>query len=186
MPTNKPVEVNDLFGELTPSNENESWEVIYTRPKREKKLAEFALEREITYFLPMVDSIRKYKYRQVKFTKPLFPGYIFAKCTFQEKETLVRSGHILTFLSIKHEKHFLDELQQIHLGRKQGAEIRKHKFIESGTKIIIEKGSLKGMTGFVVDSKNPKEIILTVNILRQAVAVKIDPNNIKIIKQEKE
>ncbi|MEA1973357.1 MAG: transcription termination/antitermination NusG family protein [Candidatus Cloacimonadota bacterium] len=186
MATNKPVEVNEIFGNLSPAEENQSWEVIYTKPKREKKLADFAYQREISYYLPLIDSVRKYKYRKVKFTKPLFSGYLFVKCNFKEKQTLVTSGHILTFLLIKNENHFLEELRQIHLSRLKGVELQKHKYIEKGTKVIIQKGSLKGMKGFVLDSKRPTEIILKVNILKQAVSVKINPEDIKILKKHED
>ena len=145
MATHKPVDIQELFGSLTPAEENQRWEVVYTKPKREKKLAEFALNRQICYFLPMLDSIKKYKYRQIKFTKPIFPGYMFVKCTYSEKQTLVRSGHILTFLQIKNEQHFLEELSQIYLIRVKGVELKKHNYIEEGTKVVIEKGNLKGL-----------------------------------------
>lgn len=184
MATHKPVEIQELYGDLSPAQDNQKWEVVYTKPKREKKLAEYALEREINYFLPLFDSVRKYKYRQVKFTKPLFPGYMFVKCSYQEKETLIRSGHILTFLQIKNEKHFLQELSQIYLTRVKGVEIRQHKFIEEGTKVIIKKGNLEGLKGYVIESGNPQKIILKVNILRQAVAVTIDPNDVKVLKRK--
>ena len=90
MATNKPVEVDSLFGELIISNDDKRWEVIHTKPKREKKLAKYLKDCNIHYYLPLNNSERHYKYRKIIFTKPLFPGYIFAHIN-QEENCNIRS-----------------------------------------------------------------------------------------------
>ena len=182
MATHKPVEVDELFGELNLAEEGQKWEVVYTKPKREKKLAEYSKRNEINYFLPLKDSIRKYGNREVKFTKPLFPGYIFIKHSPQQKQKLIISGHIVNFLKVQDEKSLLKDLQQIYIGRIQGIDLKKHDFLEKGIKVRIISGSLVGMEGVVSDKNNLNEVILKVNILKQAVSVTVDPQQVKIIR----
>ncbi|HHE37085.1 MAG TPA: hypothetical protein ENL20_00730 [Candidatus Cloacimonetes bacterium] len=183
MATNKPIEVDELFGELIPAENDQKWEVIYTKPKREKKLAEYSKRNKINYFLPLKDSIRKYGNREVKFTKPLFPGYIFIKHSPQQKQKLIISGHIVNFLRVQDEKSLLKDLQQIYISRTQRYDLRKHEYLEKGIKVRIIAGSLVGMEGVVSDKSKLNEVILKVNILKQAVSVTVDPNQVEIIRK---
>jgi len=181
MTTNRPIIVDEIYGNLTKADDGSRWYVIYTKPKREKKLAEYAKKREINYFLPLIKSVRKYKYRKVNFTKPLFPGYIFVKCSFQEKHSLQISGHILTFLNVINEDSFLEELKQIYFGKTVAEEIQIHEYVEIGTKIEIVNGALKGLKGLVT-SNEPNKIILSINLLKRSISVDLKPGSYKIIK----
>jgi transcriptional antiterminator RfaH len=185
MATHKPVEAEEIFGELEISKSDKKWYVIHTKPKQEKKLAEYSLRNKITYYLPLQDSIRVYSNRKIKFTKPLFPSYLFAQCSFYEKRTLTISGHTVNFLDVINEKELVGELKQIYSGKEIGAEFKTHKYVRSGTKVEIISGSMKGLTGIVEDQNNLGEVILQVEILRQAVSVKIAPEFVKILKGSK-
>lgn len=86
MATQKPVEVEEILGKLEISSDRK-WLVVRTKPRREKKLANFAGKSGIHYYLPLKDSEKIYNNRKIIFTKPLFPGYVFVHCNHEEKET---------------------------------------------------------------------------------------------------
>ena len=182
MPTNRPVEVDELFGDLEPALEDKNWLVAHTKPRREKKLAEYSLRKEINYFLPLKDSTRIYQNRKIVFTKPLFPGYIFVKCSREEKQDLTRSGHIAGFLKVIDEKGFLHDLKQIFAGKIKGGNLEKTDYYESGTRVEIISGPFTGLTGVVEDQNNVTEVKLQINLLRQAVSVKAATDQIKVLK----
>lgn len=50
------------------------WFVAHTRPRREKKLAEYCEREGIAVTLPCYDAAHKYRGKTVVFQKPLFPG----------------------------------------------------------------------------------------------------------------
>ncbi|OQX71698.1 MAG: hypothetical protein B6D62_01535 [Candidatus Cloacimonas sp. 4484_275] len=181
MATNRPVEVRELFGELVPASGDAKWFVVYVKPNRAKKLAEYAFRNGIHYFLPLKDSIRVYGNRKIKFTKPLFPGYIFIKCNPKERQKLIISGHIVKFLNVDNENELLFSLKQINFGRERGVNFSAHKYIRKGMRVEIVSGALKGMKGFVEESEKLDKVILQVDILRQAVSVSVTPEQIKIL-----
>ncbi|RME71526.1 MAG: antitermination protein NusG, partial [Verrucomicrobia bacterium] len=53
------------------------WVVAHTMPRCEKKFADVVLRDRFEYELPLVTSVRRYRNRTRRFTKPLFPGYVF-------------------------------------------------------------------------------------------------------------
>jgi transcription antitermination factor NusG len=182
MATNKPVEVEELFGNLEPATDDRKWFVIRTKPRREKKLAKCSFKSNINYFLPLKDSERVYQYRKVMFTKPLFPGYVFVKCNSDEHRTLVLTGHTAHFLSVPNEKELTDELKQILAGRQLGADFIDTKYLDKGTRVKIISGPFEGLTGIVEDQNNIKEVVLQINLLRQAVSVAVSSRQVEIFR----
>ncbi|NBP23201.1 MAG: antitermination protein NusG, partial [Proteobacteria bacterium] len=67
------------------------WYVAHTRPRAEKKLAEFCLEQGYEYRLPLYRSVKTYVRKRVVFEKPLFPGYLFARVQKRHRQMLVQN-----------------------------------------------------------------------------------------------
>ncbi|MDD4310312.1 MAG: hypothetical protein PHO32_08030, partial [Candidatus Cloacimonetes bacterium] len=73
MATHKPVLIEELFGELILPQGDSRWMVIHTKPRCEKKLAEYAKQNSITYYLPQFTKSRIYQRRKVDFASVMFP-----------------------------------------------------------------------------------------------------------------
>ena len=182
MPTNVPVEIKSLNGELKKAPEHKEWIVVHTKPKREKKLAQYLLERNICYFLPLNNSIRKYKYRQIKFTKPLFSGYMFAMLSENEKRQILVSGYITNYLKVFNQDELLTDLKQIYGGFAKGAQYEEISYFEKGTKVKVISGPFVGLHGIVEDKSKANKVILQIHFLRKAVSISVSQNQLEIFK----
>ncbi|HQC47606.1 MAG TPA: transcription termination/antitermination NusG family protein [Candidatus Syntrophosphaera sp.] len=181
MATHSPVLIDELFGELAPAPEGQRWEVIHTKPRCEKKLAEYARRNGITYYLPQMDSKRVYQRRVVSFTKPMFPSYLFCVLGPRSRQTLLISGYTVSFIRVHQQEQLLQELRNIKLSRLPEIELQNTIWLSEGLQVEIMQGPLKGVTGVVESHDKLDEVRLQVQILRQAVLVKIDPRNVKIL-----
>jgi len=181
--THKPIFADELFGELTLSGSTEKWQVIHTKPQCEKKLADYLKRNGIWYYLPQMDSLRLYKYRKVAFTKPMFPGYIFVRLDPRDKSSVLISGYVVNFLKVPNEEELLDDLLQIHTGKAKKAEFAEARWLEQGWQVEIFSGPMKGMKGIVQSQSKLSEVTLQVNILRQAVTVRVDPKDVRVIRE---
>jgi transcription antitermination factor NusG len=181
MATHSPVLIDELFGELAPAPEGQRWEVIHTKPRCEKKLAEYAQRNGITYYLPQMDSKRVYQRRVVSFTKPMFPSYLFCVLDSRSRQTLLISGYTVSFIRVHQQEQLLQELRNIKLSRLPEIELQNTIWLSEGLQVEIMQGPLKGVTGVVESHDKLDEVRLQVQILRQAVLVKIDPRNVKIL-----
>lgn len=182
MATHKPVEVEELYGDLTISDSDKRWFAVYTKPRREKKLAKYAYKNKINYYLPLKDSVKHYKYRKIKFTKPLFPGYLFTHVDKEGKKKLIRTGFIATFLKVIDEKRLVHNLKQIYQGHIKGADFKRHKYIEKGMKVEIKSGPFIGLEGYIESINKKNKLILKVDFLKQAVSIKVKENQVKILR----
>jgi transcription antitermination factor NusG len=184
MATHKPVYVDELFGTLEVStSEAYKWYVIRTKYQSEKALAKWAKDNNIEYYLPQYKSTKKYQYRKIETTKPLFSGYIFVKMNYDQKITLLRPGYIIRVITVKHQDILVEELSRFYFIQEKGYSLLPANIIEKGTKVKVVSGPLAGTIGFVLEGENPNKIIITANIINQAVEVTLKNEEIKIIQE---
>lgn len=181
MASHKPVIINELFGELVIPPEHQRWTVVHTKPRREKKLADYAGKNLIHYYLPQIKRRKVYQRRKVETTLPMFPGYIFMILSADEKQTISISGMVSNFVFVPHQQELVDELSRICFITKKNLPMEKSIWLSKGLEVEITKGPFKGTRGVVERHDKLSELRLQVNILRQAVMVKIDPKSVKII-----
>jgi len=174
------VEVQELFGELK-CMPNSKWYAVYTKPRHEKRVANACVDYGISYFLPLQDSVRYYQNRVVRFTKPLFSGYIFCNCNHEQKITLYRTGLLVTFIPATDQDKLVKELQQIIDAKSEGVEVVPHKYLTRGRKAKIIKGPFKDYEGKISYKKGSYKLVLNINLIRQAIAIEIDAKHIKLI-----
>ena len=173
----------ELFGTLELGENGKKWFVLHTKSRCEKKLAKWAHLNEIEYYLPLTDSLKVYAYKKVHFLKVLIPGYFFAKCSLQEKEVLVRAGHVASFLTVINQIEFVEDLKRIYNAKSVSLEIAEVPYIEHGYLVEITSGALIGLRGIIEDIHNPEKIIIRVNVLKKAVSVALSTNQFKVLKK---
>lgn len=181
MATHDPVIIDELFGELEVPADERRWLVSRTKARCEKKLADHARRNGIHYFLPQQQSDRVYQKRKVTFTKPLFPGYLFLCADHSQKQTLAISGLTAGFIKVTHQQQLVDELKSLRKLPVAKKEVGHQYWLSKGLEVEIVKGPLAGTRGIVENHARINELRLQVNILRQAVLVKVDPETVRII-----
>jgi len=181
MASHKPVIINELFGELIVPPEHQRWAVVYTKPRCEKRIAEYAAKNLIHYYLPQLRTSRVYQRRKVVTTLPMFPGYIFMILSVKDRETIAQSGFVVSFIRVTNQKELIDDLSRICFANSRSVAIQKTLWLSKGLEVEITGGALKGMRGVVESHDKISEIRLQVEMLRQAVMVKVNPTDIRII-----
>jgi len=88
---------------------------------------------------------------------------------------------VVNFIRVVNQKELLDELRSICFISEQDTPIQNCIWLSKGLEVEIISGPLKGTRGVVESHDKISELRLQVNILRQAVMVKVDPKNVKII-----
>lgn len=181
MATNKPVIINELFGELIIPPEGQRWTLVRTKARREKKLADYAGKNLIQYYLPQIKHERKYQRRKVVTTVPMFSGYVFMVLSTEERQTIAVSGMVAQFIYVDHQQELLDDLSRLFGTTKKNVPMENVLWLSKGLEVEIISGPLKGTRGIIESHDKASEVRLQVEMLRQAVMVKVDPKDVKII-----
>ncbi|MBP7310710.1 MAG: hypothetical protein KA984_05445 [Candidatus Cloacimonetes bacterium] len=181
MATNKPVLIDELFGELKVYGEDLMWTVVHTKPRCEKKLATYARQNGIPYYLPQYTASRIYQRRKVTFATVMFPGYLFVVIDHNSRQTLSISGFAVGYIKVKAQQRLVNELKNLHGTFVKEVKVKPGLWLSKGLEVLITDGPLKGMQGVVESHTKLSEVRLQVSILRQAVLVSVDPATVKIL-----
>ena len=89
------------------------WLVCHTKPRCEKKFAALMAAEKFEHYLALVVSVRHYAQQTKKFTKPLFPGYVFAQVPVEEKSRIYQQELLARAITVTDEPRFLRQLADV-------------------------------------------------------------------------
>jgi len=150
------------------------WFVAHTRPRREKKLVDYCARHGIATTLPCYDSAHKYRGKTVVFRKPLFPGYVFLQLEPGQAVSVRQNDHVANLLDVFDQETFQRQLEDILLALQQNLEVRLAPAIGEGMRVRIKAGPLRGIEGWVEQRYGRTTVLLRLDFISQAAAVKID------------
>jgi transcriptional antiterminator RfaH len=158
-----------------------TWYACHTRPRCEKKFAALMAAEEFEHYLPLIEHVQRYAKQTRRFTKPLFAGYVFARVPANGKNRIYQMELIARAIPVDNEARFLVQLDQVRKMVSSGLEMTVVPLLKRGRQIRILGGPLNGLVGFVDDPSNPKGIVISVDVLRQGLLLKMPAENLRAV-----
>ena len=156
------------------------WFVAHTRPRCEKKLAEYCERQGFNVTLPCYRSIKKYNRKTAVFEKPLFPNYVFLRLEQNQRQRIFQSDYVANLLEVADQELFQRQLGDILLSLETETEVLLAPQISVGSRVKITTGPLRGLEGFVENRSGVTYVILRLDFIGQAVAVKVEASDLEL------
>jgi transcription antitermination factor NusG len=157
------------------------WFVAHTRPRCEKKLLQFCEREALAATLPCYRTAHKYRGKVVSFDKPLFPGYVFLRITNAARRVIAQSELVANLLTVYDQDQFQRQLGEILSALETNLEIKLAPTIGKGARVKIKYGPLRGVEGWVEDRYGPEVVLLRLDFISQAAAVKVGAADLELI-----
>jgi transcription antitermination factor NusG len=157
------------------------WFVAHVKPRREKKLVEYCSREGLGATLPCYDSAHKYRGKTVVFRKPLFPGYVFLQIGLEKAPGIRQNEHVANLLEVVDQEAFQRQLEDILLALDSQEGVRLAPAVGEGARVRIKAGPLQGIEGWVETRYGMTTVLLRLDFINQAAAVKIDAENLELI-----
>lgn len=157
------------------------WFVAHTRPRCEKKLVDYCGREGFSTTLPLYRSVKKYRGKTLVFHKPLFPGYVFLQIITEQRQKVFQSDYVANLLEVVDQAEFAQQLDDILYTLEQEVDVRLAPTIGPGVKVRIKSGPLQGIEGWVESRKGMVEVMLRLDFIGQAAAVKMDATILELI-----
>jgi len=157
------------------------WYVAHVRPRREKKLVEYCERQGFSATLPCFESPHKYRGKTVVFRKPLFPGYVFLELEPGQKDAVRQNDHVANVLDVFDQETFRRQLNDILLALETDLGVRLAPSIGEGMRVRIKAGPLQGIEGWVEHRYGMTTVLLRLDFISQAAAVKLDADLVELI-----
>jgi transcriptional antiterminator RfaH len=150
------------------------WFVAHTKPRCEKKLVQLCEREGIASTLPCYRSSHRYRGKTAVFLKPLFPGYVFLRADPAQKRLVQQSDYLANLLIVTDQVLFERQLKEIMVALEMDVEVKLAPDIGEGVRVHIKSGPLRGMEGWVETRHGPSTVMLRLDFIGQAAAVKVE------------
>jgi len=158
-----------------------AWFVAHTRPRCEKKLAEYCVREGFQVTLPLYKSVKKYRGKTVTFQKPLFPGYVFLRLLPEQPRKVYQSDYVANLLTVVDQQLFEHQLGDILEALETDYEVFLAPQITAGSRVKIKSGPLRGLEGYVEQRAGSTFVLLRLDFISQAAAVKIEATELELV-----
>jgi transcription antitermination factor NusG len=152
------------------------WYAIYTNANHEKRITQQLELRSIEHFLPLYESVRRWKDRRVRLQMPLFPGYVFVRLDLRDRLQLLQIPGVVQLVSFNGRPAPLpdEDIQTIQNCLGSGHQIEPYPYLQAGRRIRVKSGPLQGLEGIILRRKNKTRFVLSFELIMRSVAVEID------------
>lgn len=155
------------------------WHVAHTRPRCEKKVAEFCAREGVEHVLPLFRSVKRYRGKRLVFHRPLFPGYVFLRIAPGQRATFRQHQQVANLLEPPDQAEFAAQLAAILHALEGGGEVRLAPEIAEGHRVRIRQGPLRGLEGIVTRRQGVLELVLRLDFIGQAAAVQVPADEVE-------
>jgi transcriptional antiterminator RfaH len=169
------------MAETLPNFDAPRWFACHTKPRCEKKFSALVAAASFAHYLPLVPSIRRYRDQTKTFTKPLFPGYVFAEIPPDRKNHVYQQDLLVRAIWVDDQPRLLCQLDDVKAVVASGVEMSLHPLMKKGTRVKIAGGPLHGIEGTVDDPANPRGVVIAVDVLQQGLLVRLPVANLQIL-----
>jgi transcription antitermination factor NusG len=158
-----------------------AWFALWTRSRHEQVVREQLERKQVEVFLPTVTRWSRWKDRKKQIAWPLFPGYCFARFDPQDKLSVLKCVGVVNIISFESELAPIpdNEIDSIRQLVESDLAYDPCPMIHEGDMVEVTHGPLKGVVGRLVRKGTQARLVLSVEMIGQAVSVEVDAADVR-------
>jgi transcription antitermination factor NusG len=157
------------------------WYATYTCANHEKRVREQLEQRSVEAFLPVYETVRRWKDRRVHLEIPLFPGYVFVHLALRDRLRVTQVPSVVRLVGFDgHPSPLPDgEIEALKKGLALGVRAQPHPFLSVGRRVRVKNGPLAGMTGILLRRKGNFRVVISIDLIQRAMSVNVDSADVE-------
>jgi len=158
-----------------------SWYAIWTRSRHEQVVREQLIKKDLEAFLPTITRWSRWKDRKKKIDWPLFPGYCFARFDPTSVLSVLKCTGVVNIVSFDGKPAAIPEHEIEGIRRLVASDLKYDPcpFIREGSMVEVVHGVLKGVIGRLLRKGAHARLVLSVDLIGQAVSVEVDAADVR-------
>src|SRR4026209_2305256 len=158
-----------------------SWYAVWTRSRHEQVVRDQIARKHFDAFLPTIPRWSRWKDRKKKIDWPLFPGYCFARFNSRERQPILKCSGVVNIISFEGEPAPIPEHEIDGIRALVGSELAYDPcpMIREGMMVEVVHGPLKGVIGRLIRKGSRARLVLSVDLIGQAVSVEVDAADVR-------
>ena len=174
-------------GTETESHMDGLWYALRVKPRFEKLVHTHLESKGYEAFLPTYISRNRWSDRVKSVTMPLFPGYTFCRFDVSSRLPILVTPGVQFIVGVGRTPLAVEdaEIQTLRHAVNSGQPLRPWPYVKIGQRVEIERGPLQGLNGIILRIKNVDRLIVSVSLLMRSVAVEMDHEWVRPLKDGK-
>ena len=158
-----------------------AWYAVWTRSRHEQVVREQLERKGLEAFLPTITRWSRWKDRKKQVDWPLFPGYCFVRFNGVERLPVLKCAGVVNIVSFDGDIVPIpeQEIESIRRLVESDLQFDPCPLIREGMMVEVTHGPLKGVVGRLVRKGAHARLVLSVNLIGQAVSVEVDASDVK-------
>ena len=152
------------------------WYAVYTYANHDKKVRDQLKQRSVESFLPVYETVRRWKDRRVRLELPLFPGYVFVHLALRDRLRVLQIPNVVRLVGFGGQPAALpdQEIEALRQGLAREMRIEPYPYLKVGHRVRVKSGPLQGLKGILTRKKNGSRFVISLGLIMRSVATEID------------
>jgi len=152
------------------------WYAAYTSANHEKRVAQQLTWRSVEHFLPVYESVRRWKDRRVPLQLPLFPGYVFVRLALRDRLRVLAVPGVARLVGFDGRPTVVpaEDIEAIRACLEGRRDVQPHPYVQCGQRVRVLGGPLAGFSGIVLRQKNRTWFVVSFDVLERSVSVELE------------
>jgi transcription antitermination factor NusG len=162
------------------------WFAAYTCANHEKRVREQLERRRVESFLPVYESVRRWKDRRVRLELPLFSGYIFVRIAPADRLQVLEVPGVVRIVGFNGQFTALpdEEIESLKRGLASGVRAEPHPFLTVGRRVYVTRGPFEGRQGILLRKKGQFRLLLSIELIQRSIVVDVDALDVEPMKSD--
>ena len=152
------------------------WYALQVHARKEQLVASQLENRSLECFLPTYKSLRKWSDRTKEIQQALFPGYVFCRFDYENRQPVVMTTGVTQVVGNgKSAIPIADaEIEALQVAVGSGIATQPWPYLRTGEFVQINYGHLAGLQGILVNFKGNHRVVLSVTLLQRSLALEVE------------
>ena len=153
-----------------------SWYAAYTVSRHEKTVVEHLRQRDVECFLPLYETVHRWKNGRHRVQLPLFPSYVFVRMELRNKLRVLQVPGLVQLVTFQGSPAALPdtEIETLRGALAAGVLAQPYRYLSVGSRVEICKGPLQGMRGVLLRHQGQFRVVLSVEMIMRSIVVEVD------------
>ncbi len=164
--------------------EEANWFAIHTMTRHEKRVDAQLKEKQVTTFLPLLHQVHRWSDRRCKVEVPMFSCYVFVHLapTTDDRTKILRTPGVLGFVGSERQGTpiLAEQIESLRTTIERGIPCVPHPFVSVGKRVRICGGALNGVEGILVQQRDDRSLIVSVELLQRSVAIRVEGYDVEL------
>jgi transcription antitermination factor NusG len=161
------------------------WYAAYTRSRHEKSVADMLQRKQINTFLPIYETMRRWRNGDHRVQLPLFPGYAFVHIALRDRLDVLKVPGVVRLVGFDGMPTALEdeEVESLRQALSAGVKAAPHPYLTVGRRVRITSGPLASQEGILVRRKGSLRVVLSVDLIQRSILVDVDASSLEAVCQ---